>query len=130
MGLATANRLRRPAEFKRVLGIARKRGSRSRDRLLLLSAAPGQADESRLGLAVSKRIGNSVARNRVKRRLREVFRSLVTGEAAQDSSTWDVVVTAQPAAAEEPYEVLKRSAETLMSRATRDNRNKKTSRDG
>jgi ribonuclease P protein component len=33
-----------------------------------------EADNVRLGLAVSRQIGNAVARNRIKRRLRESFR--------------------------------------------------------
>lgn len=51
--------------------------------------------EARLGLAVSKRAGNAVARNRIKRRTREWFRhhrGCLVG--------LDLVVSARPKAAE------------------------------
>lgn len=41
--------------------------------VIYLAKLPGQA-AARLGLAVSRQIGNAVVRNRIKRRLRESFR--------------------------------------------------------
>jgi len=41
--------------------------------VIYLAQLPGQ-QAARLGLAVSRQIGNAVARNRIKRRLRESFR--------------------------------------------------------
>lgn len=49
---------------------------------------------ARLGLAVSRRAGNAVARNHVKRRVREWFRK---HRAALDG--YDLVVSARPEAA-------------------------------
>ena len=49
-------------------------GVRSSDGCLSLIALANDRPTSRLGLAVSKRCGNAVRRNRLKRRLREVFR--------------------------------------------------------
>ena len=51
-----------------------ERGLRISDVCLSLIVLPNQRLRSRLGLAVSKRCGNAVQRNRLKRRLREVFR--------------------------------------------------------
>ena len=44
------------------------------DSALILYAAPNQLDYPRLGLSVSKRHGNAVRRNRLRRVLREAFR--------------------------------------------------------
>lgn len=67
---ATA-RLRQSAEFRAVFAQGRKFVSRG----LVVIAAPGSADQARLGLALAKRrIARSVDRNRVKRVLRESFR--------------------------------------------------------
>jgi len=57
-------------EFVRV----QKRGKKRETRSLLILVHPGMKGRTRLGIAVSKKFGGSVARNRVKRVIREVFR--------------------------------------------------------
>lgn len=66
---------------------------RQRDVLLLVVAASDAG--SRFGLTVSRKVGNAVCRNRVKRWLREGIRH----ERAQLRGAWDVVVIAHPSAA-------------------------------
>jgi ribonuclease P protein component len=51
-----------------------EKGVRMSDGCLSLTGMPNDRPTSRLGLAVSKRYGNAVQRNRLKRQLREVFR--------------------------------------------------------
>ncbi len=65
-----SDRLLKPSEFVRV----RKEGHRIHTRRFTLFVAPGESTHLRLGLAVSKRVGPAVVRNRVKRLLREFFR--------------------------------------------------------
>jgi len=70
MRLRTRQRLRTGAEFDAVF----KRGTRLDGRLFLLLAAPNGRTFDRLGLAVSRRVGGAVGRNRARRLLREGFR--------------------------------------------------------
>ena len=65
-------RLRTGREFD----AAFKGGARAEGRLFLLVAARNGRPFDRLGLAVSRRVGGSVERNRVRRLLRESFRRL------------------------------------------------------
>ena len=81
-------RLTSAAEFDRVF----KRGARMGGRLFLVVYAPNRARQHRLGLAVSRRVGGAVARNRARRLLRESFRR--SGAAAR--SGYDLVVVAHP----------------------------------
>jgi ribonuclease P protein component len=62
--------------------------------LVFRAARTSEGASGRLGLAISRKVGNSVVRNHVKRRVRECFRQ------RQLSLTgFDVVVTGRPAAA-------------------------------
>ena len=88
--LPKAARLRRRTEFLRV----QRAGQRNNVQHFVLIAAPGRSDAARLGITVSSRVGNAVARNRVKRLVRELFRTRSPHRAGAN----DVVVIAKPGA--------------------------------
>ncbi len=69
-GLSIEQRLRKSADFDRVF----QKRKRSSDRLLLVYAAKNDLPHTRFGLSVSRKVGNSVRRSRIKRLLREAFR--------------------------------------------------------
>lgn len=60
---------------------------------LLQARARGDEDAPRVGYTCSKKIGNAVARNRAKRRLREVARMVLSTEAKHG---WDYVLVGRP----------------------------------
>ena len=84
-------RLRSPAEFKKVFD-ARQRVA---DDVLLVFGKENAWEHSRLGLSVSRRVGNAVVRNRWKRLIREAFRK----NRASFSLPLDLVVLPQKGAA-------------------------------
>jgi ribonuclease P protein component len=90
-GFPRERRLRRRRDFLAVQTQGRKLGGRH----FLVMAAPG---EGRLGITVSKKVGNAVTRNRVKRLVREFVRRSAPDE-GWSSSELDVVVIARPSAA-------------------------------
>jgi len=53
-----------------------RHGKRARGSVIHLAARPNSLPHSRIGYAVSRRVGSAVTRNRIKRRLREIVRDL------------------------------------------------------
>ena len=58
---------------------------------LVLYARRNRTNTNRVGVTVSKKLGHAVVRNRVRRRLREVYRL----NEAKFSPGWDIVVVAR-----------------------------------
>lgn len=130
-------RLRSPRDFQRVRRIGRHVSSP----LLTLSYArqapqtartrrPGEEEHpapppeapstaevteapTRIGFSVSKRVGDAVTRNRVKRRLREAVRRTL----ADLPPGWDIVLVARSAAATADYTTLDATVRELLARA-------------
>lgn len=94
------------------------RGARVGNRLVVVHAArpPGRGDlPPRVGLAVSRAVGNAVRRNRAKRRLRARLAVLVPGLPAGT----DLVVRAQPAVMEASADELSVALTQALRKAVR-----------
>lgn len=101
-------RLKKRAAFTYVY----KRGEKSASRhLLLLCAKSGEG--LKIGLSVSKKVGNAVTRNRVKRLLREGLRPLEQ----KINPSFMYVIVAHPSAAELDYADICAEVEKVFRRA-------------
>lgn len=108
-----ANRIRTQEEFRRLYQKARRRDTGAL-RVLVL---PNQFARIRLGLSVSRKVGNAVKRNRVKRRLREIVRKRQSAwlAALQDSTLGlDLVIQAKPQASRSTFPDLESQIEQAV----------------
>ncbi|MPZ47763.1 MAG: ribonuclease P protein component [Dehalococcoidia bacterium] len=99
--------MRRRADFDRVF----QQGRHNSARLLALRSVPNEAQWTRCGYAVPKRVGNAVTRNLVRRRLREITRSLPVAEG------YDLVISVRAEAAQATFAALKAELMLLLKRA-------------
>jgi ribonuclease P protein component len=70
--------------------------------LLVLYARRNRSDINRVGITVSKKLGKAHIRNRIRRRLREVYR--LNEDMFQPG--WDIVVVARSRAVDAPFDKL------------------------
>lgn len=81
MALAPVRRLRKRKEFLAVRGGEKRRGP-----LFLLETRPrGDEGPARVGFTVTRKVGNAVVRNRIRRRLKEAVRTSAAGDMAAGS---------------------------------------------
>jgi ribonuclease P protein component len=102
-------RLRRPADFAHM----REAGQTTRHPLMTLSTMPNGLDHNRYGFIVSRRVGNAVTRNRVRRRIRESVRV----QHAALNRGYDLVWVARNGCAAATYKELSDAVDSLLRRA-------------
>lgn len=106
-----ALRLTRPAEYRRVFASA----ARNTSRAFTVLVVPNALQHPRLGLAVSRKAApRAVARNRIKRIIRESFR-----QQHRELGDWDIVILARNAAATSSALVLRTELEQHWKRLKR-----------
>ena len=80
---------------------------------LVLYARRNHLHSNRVGITVSKKLGGAVVRNRVRRRIREVYRL----HESRFSAGWDIVVVARTRAISIPFGKLTESYLSLAQKA-------------
>ncbi len=118
-GLPKSARLLKAPEFKRVL----RRGRRTTSRLLVLYVAgkAGATAAPRIGLTVSRKVGKAVTRNRVKRVIRDYFRT----HRAEMLAGAEYVVIARPQAGRSDNETLRKQLHRLFQPLMRKSRDRR-----
>lgn len=108
--LPRCRRLRKRADFLAIQGTGRRIGGTYY--LLLARPRPDGAPEPRLGVTVSRKVGDAVHRNKVKRWVRESYRRM-RGDLP---AGLDLVLVARPAAARAGYGPTAQELATLARR--------------
>ena len=88
--------LKKNNEFQRVY----RKGTSQANRYLVMYVLPNQHMMNRLGISVSKKVGNSVVRHRLTRWIRESYRL----NEAEFENSLDIVVVARPQAKDRTYQ--------------------------
>ena len=83
------------------------------DAYLVLYARKNRTQSNRVGITVSKKLGKAHVRNRVRRRLREIYRL----HEAKFRPGWDIVVVARSKAVDAPFDKLTASYLALAAKA-------------
>jgi ribonuclease P protein component len=102
-------RLRKRSEF-----LAVRQGEKRRGRLFLLEILDrGDTGEPRVGFTVTKKVGNAVTRNRIRRRLKEAVRTHAAGDMADGN---DYVIVGRRDVLDVPFGALKAELSRRISR--------------
>jgi len=110
--LSAANRLTDAESYRTVIRSGRRAGSRTLVVHLVDSVEQRAPASPRVGLVVSKAVGNAVVRNRVQRRLRHLLRN----QLERLPTTGALVIRALPAAAGASSAELRRDLDRCLQR--------------
>lgn len=97
----------------RSFDVVYKKGKSVADAYLVLTTLAGRQPLPKVGFVVGKKVGKAVYRNKVKRRLREAFRSLIPAVEGHTS----YVVVARTGLVDLTYDQLLQSLTALLVRA-------------
>ena len=102
-------RIKKTADFNR----AYRRGRYYADKVMVIYILPNKGNNNRIGYSVSKKMGNSVRRNRIKRLMRENYARL-----DPDIKTgYDIVIAARKMSAQADYYMMGHSMGKLLKRS-------------
>lgn len=101
-------RLTDSSEFERVY----RQGTAYRGKLFSVHAFPNEIGTLRLGLSVSRKVGNAVVRNSLRRRMREIFATAASGS----ECGMDLVISARPTARDAGFDELRDEFDRALAR--------------
>ncbi|OEF99626.1 ribonuclease P protein component [Vulcanibacillus modesticaldus] len=103
------NRLKKREDFKKVYTYGKSVANRE---LVLYILDNSKTERYRVGISVSKKIGNAVVRNRVKRLIKEAFRSLANQLEMENQK--DLIIIARNPTADMKFSQFQKSIKDLL----------------
>lgn len=104
-----AQRLRKNSQFRSVY----KKGKSSSDKLLVLYLIKNKENTTRVGVSVSKKVGKSVTRSRIKRLVLENYRLIK----CDIPKGYDIIFIARVSSKDRTYDDIGKSVKFLLARA-------------
>ena len=104
-----AFRVRRNEEFSKIISKKHSVASAA----FVVYHCDRQEDHARVGISVSKKMGNAVERNRIKRQLREMVRAILDFETCPK----DLIIIVRKPYLERPFLQNKKDLETAIKKA-------------
>ena len=113
--LKKENRLKKNSQFSYIY----KHGQTKHTPILSLSFVKTQYKPFKVGFTVSKKIGKSVVRSKVKRRLREAFRLLID----KVNENYNYILIARPGIENASFQEIQQTIYSLLEKANLINKN-------
>ena len=107
--MTTLYKLKKNYQFKKVY----TEGRYYVEKYVVMYIIMNNSASNRVGFSVSKKVGNSVVRNRVKRLMKEVYRKY----ADKNKLGFDIVFTARVGSAEADYKIIDNNIMSIMRKA-------------
>ena len=102
--------LKKDCDFRKVY----KHGKSFANRYLVMYILENKSDSSRIGISVSKKVGNAITRNKIRRRIKESYRLNID---ANVKYGYDIVFIARVAIKEADYKDIEKSMNHLIKKA-------------
>ncbi|MGL5347143.1 MAG: ribonuclease P protein component [Peptostreptococcaceae bacterium] len=98
--------LKKDSDFRKVY----KHGKSFANRYLVMYILENKSDSSRIGISVSKKVGNAITRNKIRRRIKEAYRLNVDENV---KSGYDIVFIARVSSKETEYKDIEKAINHL-----------------
>lgn len=102
--------IRKDYEFRKVY----KYGKSFANRYMVVYIMPNRTKDTRIGISVSKKVGNAVTRNRIRRMIKESYRLNIDSDIKKG---YDVVFISRVAAKDADYKTIEKSIYGVVKKA-------------
>lgn len=99
--------IKKDYEFRKVY----KHGKSFANKYLVVYILKNKTDQTRIGISISKKVGNAITRNRIRRRMKEIYRLKIDENIKKG---YDLVFISRVAAKDANYKDIEKSMYSLV----------------